>query len=83
VANYNTPLAQSAGRTLTYFDHYTYIFAVNSGMVDANVAGGKRGHRDHRGHRLQLVQRGDRAAPGGAGHGRGPELGYKVASHTL
>lgn len=37
VANYNTPLAQSAGRTLTYYDYYTYVFAVNDGKVDANA----------------------------------------------
>jgi hypothetical protein len=37
VANYNTPLAQSAGRSLSYHDYYTCIFAVNDGKLDANA----------------------------------------------
>ena len=37
VANYNIPLAQTYGRSLTYYDNYTYIFAVNDGKVDANA----------------------------------------------
>jgi hypothetical protein len=37
VANYNTALAQSFGRSLTFYDSYTYVFAVNDGKVDANA----------------------------------------------
>jgi hypothetical protein len=79
VANYNSSLTPAYGSSLTFFDHYTYVFAVNNGKVDANATPVESSGVQL----LNLCNFGLTAADASGTHTATATLTYTIATHSL